>query len=124
MLNRAVRWPAENGSKEAVVVPGTPRVFRATPRYEITITLAIITPERLCSRPDLAPGASPTRISSLETDPAWQLPVSTAPPSLRQAQGRQNQKLEGTIKYKEGREQGYANSIGVGQPRECYHVPT
>ena len=80
-----------------------------------TITLALRTPERQRLRlgPDLVPRASP----SLEVDTAWQLPASTAPPSLGQAEARPKRKREGTIRYKEGREDGYTTSIGLSQPR-------
>jgi hypothetical protein len=43
-----------------------------------TITLALRTPERLRLGPDLAPRVTPPG----ETEPAWQLPASTAPPAL------------------------------------------
>ena len=49
-----------------------------------TITLALRTPERLRTGPDLAPKAAPTRVSSPGHDLAWQLPASTAPRGLGQ----------------------------------------
>jgi hypothetical protein len=49
-----------------------------------TITLALRTPEQLHLGPDLIPRVSPPR----ESEPAWQLPASTAPPSLGQADAR------------------------------------
>ena len=63
-----------------------------------TITLALRTPKRLHPGPDLAPRVSPP----LETKPEWQLPASTAPPSLDQAEAGIKQKREGIIRYKEG----------------------
>jgi len=56
--------------------------------------------ERLRPGPDLPPRVSPPR----ETEPEWQLPASTAPPSLGQAEAGTKRKCEGTIRYKEGRE--------------------
>src|SRR2546421_13038908 len=76
-----------------------------------TITLALRTPERLRPGPDLAPRVSPPP----ETEPEWQLPASTAPPSLGQAKAGTKRKREGTIKYKEGREDGYIISISLSQ---------
>src|SRR5438270_9353185 len=38
---------------------------------------------------------------------SWQLPASTAPPSLGQVEAGLKRKREGTIRYKEGREDGY-----------------
>jgi len=43
-----------------------------------TISLAMRTPERLRLGPDIAPRVSPPQ----ESEAAWQLPASTAPPSL------------------------------------------
>jgi len=65
------------------------------------------TPERLRLGPDIAPRVSPPR----ESEAAWQLPASTA---LGQAEAR---KRQGTIRYKEGREDGYIGSVGLSQPR-------
>ena len=76
-----------------------------------TITLALRTPERLRPGPELAPRVS----SSQETE--WQLPASTAPPSLGQVEAGLKRKREGTIRYKEGREDGYISSVGLSQPR-------
>jgi hypothetical protein len=78
-----------------------------------TITLALRTPERLRPGPDLAPRVSPPG----ETEPEWQLLASTAPPSLGQAEAGTKRKREGTIRYKEGREDGYTASVGLSQPR-------
>src|SRR5437016_14387628 len=74
-----------------------------------TITLALRTPERLRPGPDLAPRVSPPP----ETEPEWQLPASTAPPSLGQAEAGTKRKRESTIRYKEGREDGYIISISL-----------
>lgn len=79
-----------------------------------TIILAMRNPERLRGGPDLAPNTLPT---SPEPDLAWQLPASTAPPRLGQ-DVRPKRKREGTIRYMEGREDGYISTIGVSQPRE------
>ena len=79
----------------------------------ITITLALRTPERLRPGPDLAPRVSPP----LETEPEWQLPASTAPPSLGQAEAGTKRKRKDTIRYKEGREDSYIASVGLSQPR-------
>src|SRR5205085_4342931 len=78
-----------------------------------TITLALRTPERLRLGPDLAPRVSPPRVC----EPAWQLPASTAPPSLGQAEAGSKRKRQGTIRHKEGREDGYTGSVGLSQPR-------
>ena len=69
------------------------------------------TPERLLPGPNLASRASLKRISSPETDLAWQLLASTAPPSLGQGEGYPKRKREGTVKYREGRGDGYTTSI-------------
>ena len=78
-----------------------------------TIILALRTPERLRPGADLAPRAS----SPPGTEPGWQLPASTAPPSLGQVEAGTKRKREGTIRYKEGREDGYTASVGLSQPR-------
>ena len=80
---------------------------------DITITLALRTPKRLHPGPDLAPRVSPPP----ETEPEWQLPASTAPPSLGQAGAGIKWKREGTIRYKEDQEDGYIASISISQPR-------
>jgi hypothetical protein len=77
------------------------------------IPLALRTLERLRLGPDLIPRVSPPR----ESEPAWQLPASTAPPSLGQVDARPKRKRQGTIRYKEGREDGYIGSVGLSQPR-------
>jgi len=77
------------------------------------ITLALRTLERLCLGPDLAPRVS----LPWESEPAWQPPASTAPPSLGQAEARPKRKRQGTIRYKEGREDGYIGSVGLSQSR-------
>jgi hypothetical protein len=38
-------------------------------------------------------------------------------PGLGQAQARPKRKREGTIRYLEGREDGYTASVGISQPR-------
>jgi hypothetical protein len=75
--------------------------------------LALRTPERLRLGPDLIPRVSPPR----ESEPAWQLPASTVPSSLGQADARPKRKRQGTIRYKEGREDGYIGSVGFSQLR-------
>ena len=62
-----------------VIVPATPpRPTRLAGESQggNTITLALRTPERLRLGPDLAPRVTPPG----ETEPAWQLPASSAPP--------------------------------------------
>jgi hypothetical protein len=108
----------ENSSDEDVVVPGTPAELVGESQGGTTITLAMRTPERLRPGLHLVPRASAIDISSPGSDLAWQLPASTAPPSLGQAEGRPKRKREGTIRYRQGREDGYTTSIGVSQPRE------
>jgi len=81
---------------------GEPQVAGES-REGTTITLALRTPERLRSGPDIAPRVSPP----WETEPEWQLAASTAPLSLGKAEARPKRKREGTIRYKEGREDGY-----------------
>ena len=109
---------SENSDSE-VMVPATPSrpagmaQLAGESQGGTTITLALRTPERLRLGPDLIPRVSPPR----ESEPAWQLPASTAPPSLGQADTRPKRKRQGTIRYKEGREDGYIDSIGFSQPR-------
>jgi hypothetical protein len=107
----------ENSSDEDVMVPGTPSRPTGESQGGTTITLALRTPERLRTGPDLAPTAVPTHISSPEADPPWQLPASTAPPGLGQAEAGLKRKRTGTAKYRQGREDGYTASIGLSQPR-------
>ena len=111
------RFTPENSSDEDVVVPRTSAKLLGESRGGITITLAMRTPERLRAGPHLAPRVSPMSISSPGTDVAWQLPASTAPPSLGQAEGRPKWKRQATIMYRHGREDGYITSIGVSQPQ-------
>src|SRR2546430_748720 len=102
----------ENSNGE-VMVPATPPRPAGRPRVAgesqggTTITLALRTPERLRTGPDLVPRVSPPP----ETEPEWQLPASTAPPSLGQAEAGTKRKREGTIRYKEGRKDGYIMSV-------------
>jgi hypothetical protein len=109
---------SENSEGE-VMVPATPprpaneAQLAGESQGGTTITLALRTPERLRLGPDLIPRASPPR----ESEPTWQLPASTAPPSLGQADAGLKRKRQGTIRYKEGREDGYTGSIGLSQPR-------
>jgi hypothetical protein len=97
---------SENSSDEDVVVPGTPRRPAGESQGGTTITLSLRTPERLRTRPDLVPKAAPTRVSSPEHDLVWQLPASTAPPGLGQAEVGLKRKRAGTAKYRQGREDG------------------
>ena len=78
-----------------------------------TITLALRTPDQLRPGPDLCPRVSPAP----ETEPEWQLPASTAPPSLGQVDARLKRKRQATIRYKNGREDGSIASVGLSQPR-------
>ena len=82
-----------------------------------TITLALTTSGCLQPGPDLTPRASLIGIFSPEADLTWQLLASTAPLRLEQAEGYGNRKLESTIKYKKGKEDGYTGSIGVSPPQ-------
>jgi hypothetical protein len=78
------------------ILPATPPRPAGESQGGVTITLALRTPERLRAGPDLAPRVSPPR----EAESEWQLPASTAPPSLGQAnQGEtgQKRKRQGTI---------------------------
>jgi hypothetical protein len=104
----------ENDSDEDFTVPGTPLALAGESRGGTAITLAMRTPERLRPRPDLASNVLPT---SPETTPAWQLPASTAPPTLGH-EARPKRKRKGTIRYKEALEDGYITSTGISQPRE------
>ena len=91
---------------------GQPRVAGES-RGGTTITLALRTPDRLRPGPDLA-----LRVSSAPgIEPEWQLPASTAPPSLGQVEAGLKRKRKGTIRYKEGREDGHTASVGLSQPR-------
>src|SRR5271154_5982665 len=91
---------SENSDSE-VMVPATPP--RPAGKAQLaeesqggtTITLALRTPGQLRLGPDLIPRVSPPR----ESEPAWQLPASTAPPSLGQADARPKRKHQGTIKH-------------------------
>jgi hypothetical protein len=97
-------------------MPTTPPGLARKSQRGSTITLALRTPERLHSGPDLALNVSSAR----ETEPAWQLPALTAPPSLGlvdEPEGRQKRKRQATIRYQEGREDGYIGSVGFSQSR-------
>ena len=109
---------SENSSVEDVVVPRTPPRPAGESQGGTTLTLAMRTPERLHVGPDLAPKAVPTRVSFPQHDLAWQLPASTAPPGLGQAETGLKRKRAGTAKYRQGREDGYTASIGLSQPRD------
>ena len=78
-----------------------------------TITLALRTPERLHLKPNLAPKITPLE----EIKPTWQLPASTAPPSLGQAKARLKRKRQGILRYKEGQENRSISSVSLSQPR-------
>ena len=118
VANRQPEDSPESSDSE-VIVPATPP--RPSDETQLagesqggsTITLALRTPERLRLGLDLALRVSPPQGS----EPVWQLPASTAPPSLGQAEARIKRKRQGTIRYKEGREDGYIGSVGLGQPR-------
>lgn len=116
---QAAREDTPESSGGEVIVPATPPRPAGGPQVAgesqggTTITLALRTPERLRPGPDLAPRVSPAPETELE----WQLPASTAPPSLGQAEAGTKRKREGTIRYKEGREDGYIASVGLSQPR-------
>src|SRR5579859_4102935 len=106
--------PKSSNSK--IIVPATsPRPAQLAGEFQggNTITLALRTPQRLRLGPDLTPRVTPPG----ETEPTWQLPASTAPPSLGQAEAGLKRKRQGTIRYKEGREDGYIGSVGLSQPR-------
>jgi hypothetical protein len=55
-----------------IIMPTTPPGLARKSQRGSTITLALRTPERLHSGPDLAPNVSSAR----ETEPAWQLPTA------------------------------------------------
>jgi hypothetical protein len=79
---RPTREDSPESSDGEVIVPVTPprpAQLAGESQRGNTITLALRTPERLRLGPDLAPRVTPPG----ETEPAWQLPASTAPPSLR-----------------------------------------
>ena len=104
---RSIREDSPENSDGEVIVPATPprpAQLAGESQRGTTITLALRTPERLRLGPDLAP-----------REPAWQLPASTAPPSLDQAEARPKRKRQGTIR--EGREDEYIGSVGLSQPR-------
>lgn len=100
------------------MMPGTPPGLTgpAGPAGEsqggTTIILAMTNPERLRGGPDLGPDTLPT---SPEPDLAWQLPASTALPRLGQGI-RPKRKREGTIRYTEGREDGYITLLALAGP--------
>ena len=100
-------------------MPATPPRSADQPRVAgesqggTTITLALRTPDRLRPRPDLAPRV----LSAPGTEPEWQLPASTAPPSLGQVEAGLKRKRKGIIRYEEGREDGYTAFVGLSQPR-------
>jgi hypothetical protein len=117
----ANRQPEDSpeSSDDEVMVPATPprpsgeAQLAGESQGGSTITLALRTPERLRLGPDLAPRVSPSQ----GNEPTWQLPASTAPPSLGQAEVGIKRKRQGTIRYKEGREDGYTSSVSLSQPR-------
>jgi hypothetical protein len=87
---------SENSDSEVMVPAMPPRPagkaqLAGESQGGTTITLALRTPERLRLGPDLIPRVSPPR----ESEPAWQLPASTAPPSLGQADARPKRKAPG-----------------------------
>ena len=113
---RSTREDSPESSDGEVIAPATPprpAQLAGESQGGNTITLALRTPEQLRLGPDLAPRVTPPG----ETEPAWQLPASTAPPSLGQAEAGLKRKRQGTIRYKEGREDGYIGSVGLSQPR-------
>jgi len=117
-IERLYESSSESNDSEVMVPATPPRPVGKTQlagesRGATTITLALRTPERLRLGPDLIPRVSPPR----ESEPAWQLPASTAPPSLGQADACPNESARGTIRHKEGREAGYTGSVGLSQPR-------
>ena len=100
-------------------MPATPPMPAGQPRVAgesqggTAIILALRTPDRLHPGPDLAPRLS----SAPGTEPEWQLPASTAPPSLGQVEAGLKRKRKGTIRYKEGREDGHTAFVSLSQPR-------
>src|SRR5205814_10366941 len=89
--NKAVDTPRENtpgGDNGEIIVPATPPRSAGQPQVAgesqggTTITLALRTPDRLRPGPDLAPRV----LSAPGTEPEWQLPASTSPPSLGQVE--------------------------------------
>jgi hypothetical protein len=89
MTNRQPEDSPESSDSE-VIVPATPprpsdeAQLAGESQGDSTITLALRTPERLRLGLDLALRVSPPQGS----EPVWQLPASTAPPSLGQAEAR------------------------------------
>jgi hypothetical protein len=78
---RSTRDDSPESSDGEVIVPATPprpAQLAGESQGGNTITLALRTPERLRLGPDLAPRVTPPG----ETEPAWQLPASTAPLTL------------------------------------------
>jgi hypothetical protein len=118
MANRQLEDSPENSDGEVMVSATPPRPsgeaqLSGESQGGSTITLALRTPERLRLGPDLTPRVSTPQGS----EPAWQLPASTAPPSLGLAEAGTKRKRQGTVRYKEGREDGYTSSVGLSQPR-------
>ena len=126
-LERAAGWPASSSYMSLALkvviarlwclqrprdLPGKAPLPGESQRGTI-ITLALRPPERLRLGLDLIPRVSPPR----ESEPAWQLPASTAPPSLGQADARPNRRRQCTIRYKESRKDRYTGSVGLSQPR-------
>jgi hypothetical protein len=120
--NKIASTPQENtpgNDDDEIIVPATPPRPAGQPQVAgesqggTTITLAVRTPDRLRPGPDLCPRAS----SAPETEPEWQLPASTAPPSLGQVEAGLKRKRKATIRYQKGREDGYTASVGLSQPR-------
>ena len=114
-LYESIFKSSSESNDSEVMVPATPprpagkAQLAGESQWGTTITLALRTPERLRLGPDLIPRVSPPR----ESEPAWQLPASTAPPSLSQTDACPKRKRQGTIRYKEGREDGYIGSVGL-----------
>jgi hypothetical protein len=120
--NKVAGTPREDtsgGDDGEIMVPATPPRPAGQLRVAgesqggTTITLSLRTPDRPRPGPDLAPRVS----SAPGTEPEWQLPASTAPPSLGQVEAGLKRKRKGTIRYKEGREDGHTASVGLSQPR-------
>ena len=114
-----MREDSPENSNGEIIVPITPprpaseRRVAGESQGGTIITLALRTPDRLRPGPDL----TPMILSAPGTEPGWQLPASTAPPSLGQVEAGTKRKREGTIRYKEGREDNYTASVGLSQPR-------
>ena len=102
---------SESSGSEVIVLatPQRPAQLAGESQGGTTIILALKNPAWLRLEPDLAPRVTPP----WETEPAWQLPASTTLLSLDHAETRPKRKRQGTIRYKEGREDGYIGSVGL-----------